>query len=288
MKLFQRASPVEIVPRDLKFNRTVVDGDRAGLRWWHNNDPVRTAFFNALSVTFPLGESLFIQAVRTHMDAASPELRLEIKAFINQERMHMREHEFFNRLIERSGYDISKMTEYTAQQVAIVRSRPPIEQLAITVVLEHFTAILSHALLANPRHLAGTPPEIASLWRYHAIEELEHKSVAFDTYVAATKQWSPFKRWRFRCKVMLIGSVLFWWSNTRHIADFLRQDGINTSLSWLRLLKQHFIVPGLLRQAFIHYWRFYLPSFHPWDTDDRDLIAAADALLRVRSTGNDV
>jgi predicted metal-dependent hydrolase len=268
-----------IHPRDLKFNRGGVDQPPNHTRWWHSNDPIKTAFLNALSMTFPQGESLFIEAVRRYRDAADPKLQTQIAAFIKQETLHTREHVVFNRLIEQAGYDVSAMNAYIAKRMAIARGRPPIAQLAVTVALEHFTAILAHGLLTKPQHLNGAPDEVARLWKYHAIEEIEHKGVAFDTFVVATKDWSKFKRWRLRCKAMAIMSYIFWRSNARHMADFFRQDGINTPRTWLKVLKYHFIEPGLLRKVVGHYFKFYAPNFHPWNIDDRALIADVEKEL---------
>jgi len=274
-------SNLAITPRNLKFNRSTSTGERRGhhTRWWHSNDPIRTAFLNALSVTFPQGESFFVEAVRRYRDAADPRLQEHIALFIKQETLHTREHVAFNRVIEQAGYDTEAMNAYTAHRMTVARARPPIAQLAITVALEHFTAILAHELLANPRQLDGAEPEVARLWKYHAIEEIEHKSVAFETYLAATKEWSGFKRWYVRCKVMAIMSFLFWRTNTRHMADFFRQDGINTPRTWMRVLKHHFVAPGLLYKIAGEYWKFYSPTFHPWHTDDRHLIAAGERML---------
>ncbi len=56
------------------------------------------------------------------------------------------------------------------------------------MALEHFTAILAHQLLADPRHLEGAEKETADLWRWHAVEEIEHKGVAYDTWLHATRR----------------------------------------------------------------------------------------------------
>ena len=71
------------------------------------------------------------------------------------------------------------------------------------MALEHFTAILAHELLADPRHLAGADPATAALWRWHATEEIEHKGVAYDTWLHATRAWPRSKRWKVKAKVML-------------------------------------------------------------------------------------
>lgn len=278
MSVAHTPADLTIHPRDLKFNRGASVGAHHN-RWWLGDDPIRSTFLNALSIVFPQGESLFIEAVRRYRDDADPVLKEQISAFIKQETLHTREHVVFNRLIEGAGYDTTAMNAYTANRMRLARERSPIAQLAVTVALEHFTAILAHGLLKNPKHLDGAPDEIARLWRYHAIEEIEHKAVAFDTFVAATKKMSGFKRWQIRCKAMAIMSFIFWRSNARHMADFFRQDGINTFGTWLKVLKFHFVSPGMLRSIFAEYWKFYSPSFHPWNTDDRHLIEATDREL---------
>jgi predicted metal-dependent hydrolase len=101
-------------------------------------------------------------------------------------------------------------------------------QLALTVALEHFTAIMAYSLLTEREPLPGAPEEIVRLWQWHAIEEIEHKAVAYDTFLAVTQNMSGLKRWLLRCHVMGLVSVQFWYSNFQRMADFFRQDGINT------------------------------------------------------------
>ena len=72
-----------ITPRDRRFGR----GTRMG-RWWLNNDPIATAFYNALSVTFPKGEGYFVDSVRKFREGTPPKLTGEINAFIKQEVLH--------------------------------------------------------------------------------------------------------------------------------------------------------------------------------------------------------
>ena len=79
-------------------------------------------------------------------------------------------------------------------------AKPPIVSLAATMALEHFTAILAHQLLADPRHLEGAEREAADLWRWHACEEIEHKGVAYDTWLHATRDWPRWKRWKVKAQ----------------------------------------------------------------------------------------
>ena len=144
-----------ITPRDLRLDRNA-----SSARWWHGGDPVATAYFNALSASFPQGETFFIDAVRRYRDRADGKLQQQIDAFIQQEAAHTREHVAFNRLIKAAGYDTSAMDAETRRRLDIARSRHPVVQLAITVGLEHFTAIMAHSLLTEKNPLPGAPAEV--------------------------------------------------------------------------------------------------------------------------------
>src|SRR5829696_2136232 len=138
-----------ITPRDRRFGR-----DQAPQRWWHGGNPYATALYNALSATFPKGEAFFVESVRTFREGAGPRLAEEIKAFTTQEAIHSREHAAFNDRAARSGYDLTELDRRVEERLALTRTRPPIVSLAATMALEHFTAILAHALLSDPAHLA--------------------------------------------------------------------------------------------------------------------------------------
>src|SRR5437868_14629894 len=141
-------SDLSITPRDRRFGR-----DTATPRLWHGGRIEATAIYNALSTTFPAGEAFFVESVRAFREGAPPKLAEEIKGFTTQEAIHSREHDAFNKRAELSGYDLSKLEERVSERLAITRDRPPIVNVAATMALEHFTAILAHELLANPRHL---------------------------------------------------------------------------------------------------------------------------------------
>lgn len=256
-----------ITPRDRRFGRGTTQA-----RWWMGGDPVASAFYNALSATFPKGEAFFVESVREFREGTPERLEREIKAFVTQEVMHSREHVQFNKRAAEAGYDISPLEARLEWRLSITRARPPIVNLAATMCLEHFTAILAHQLLKNPRHLRGAAAEDAALWRWHSIEEIEHKAVAYDTWLHATRDWTRWKRWKVKAKVMLFVTRNFVVDRTFGTLELLRQDGITGARAVARMLWFAWVRPGMLRKILGAWLAFFLPGFHPWRLDDRALI----------------
>ena len=263
---------LNIIPRDRKFGR-----DQATPRLWHGGRVEATAIYNALSTTFPVGEAFFVESVRKFREGAPPKLAEEIKAFTTQEAIHSREHDAFNRRAAEAGYDLSKLETRVEYRLGVTRSKPPIVSLAATMALEHFTAILAHQLLANPRHLGGGEQETADLWRWHACEEIEHKGVAYDTWLHATRNWPAFKRWKVKAKVMLYVTRNFLVDRTAGALELMRQDGVTGVRAWGLLLWYLWVRPGMFRKIAGAWFKFFLPGFHPWNEDDRHLLRAYDA-----------
>jgi len=263
---------LSITPRDRRFGR-----EAATPRLWHGGRVEATAIYNALSTTFPAGEAFFVESVRAFRQGAPAKLAEEIKGFTTQEAIHSREHDAFNRRAAQSGYDLSKLEAQVEKRLAVTRDKPPVVSLAATMALEHFTAILAHQLLANPRHLDGAESETAELWRWHACEEIEHKGVAYDTWLYATAHWTRWKRWKVKAKVMLYVTRNFLVDRTAGSLELMRQDGVTGLRAWSRLLTYLWVRPGMFRKIAGAWFKFFLPGFHPWNEDDRHLLAACDA-----------
>lgn len=264
-----------IVPRDLRFGR-----GSAIRRWWLADNPYATAFYNALSVTFPKGEGFFVDSVRAFRDGAPPRLAGEIQAFTRQEVMHTREHVAFNRHVVDQGYDIGVLERHVDQALALTDGRPAIARLAATMALEHFTAIIAHQLIANPSHLAGADDQAAALWRWHAAEEIEHKGVAYDTWLHATRDWTRAERWKVKALVMLGTTQRFFAGRWRGMMELLRQDGIVGFRAWGPMLAYALFSPGMATKVAGAWLSFFLPGFHPWQHDDRRLIGLAESEYR--------
>lgn len=261
-----------ISPRDRRFGR-----EEKTPRWWHGGNPYATAFYNALSITFPKGEAFFVDSVRAFREGASPRLAEDISNFVTQEAMHSREHVAFNNRAADAGYRIDELEAAVQERIDLVSEKPRIVSLAATMALEHFTAILAHQLLADPRHLEGADEATAELWRWHASEEIEHKGVAFDTWKHATRDWSRWKRWKVKSLVMIDVTRNFLIHRWEGMIELLRQDGLTSRKAKWAMFKYACFSPGMVRKWFVPWVKYFLPGFHPWNEDDRALICDYDS-----------
>jgi predicted metal-dependent hydrolase len=103
--------------------------------------------------------------------------------------MHTHAHEAWNERIQREhGHPMAAIDDMIAKSLKrMKRWMSPLNQLAFTVCLEHFTSGFGHLLLdsaAGKETLAQAAEPQRSLWVWHAVEELEHKCVAIDVYNA--------------------------------------------------------------------------------------------------------
>jgi predicted metal-dependent hydrolase len=145
------------------------------------------------------------------------------------------------------------------------------------MALEHFTAIFARELLAGERYLSGADTAIRDLWHWHLVEEIEHKGVAYDTFLIATKDMSRTKRWALKSVVMLQVSWVFWRNRYKGMIDLLKQDGCSGIRPHFRIWWFLWGKPGILRRLLPSWSAYFLPGFHPWNHDDRSLIDVFDS-----------
>ncbi len=259
-------SPLAVTQRDIHFP---IAGTQ--LRDWHPFGPFVSHFFNAMSLFFPEGEQFFIDTVRYYRDKGritDPKLLEEVKGFIGQEAMHGREHRAYNEAVAAAGYPAG---ELEAKAVALLnfgrKMLPHAEQLANTIALEHFTAIMAEVLLTHGYTLDGAPPQMSALWRWHAIEETEHKAVAYDVYQKVAGGFWGYLR---RCLVMLSVSMLFLSQTFYTHWRLIKHDGLQRDWrGWRGFLRFLFVNPGALRKIAIPWLKYFKPGFHPWQHDNR-------------------
>ncbi|MFO1408048.1 MAG: metal-dependent hydrolase [Steroidobacteraceae bacterium] len=259
---------VEPVPRDLHF-----DTRAATAGAWMGGDPVATAVFNALSLTFPDGEKLFVDAVRKFRGEAQGRLADEVRAFIAQESIHSREHAALNAGLDRARYPVERIEAKIRRRIAFVRSLGPMRMLGATIALEHLTALMADMVEADPALWERTPPELRRLWRWHAMEETEHKAVAYDLFNAVTRDWTDRRRHRYRVRVMLAVTTQFTINVTRYAAALLVADGAGRIAAHWRVFRFLFLDPGLFSRLGPRWRAWFRRDFHPWDHDNRATLA---------------
>ena len=240
-------------------------------RHWHGGRRSVTAFFDNLSIFFPVGERFFVRSVRAYeRRVTDASLRAAVRAFCGQEGIHGREHVRYNEMLEAQGYPVRAMEARVTRLLGLVtRVTPRRSQLAVTCALEHFTALMGEMILADPRSLEGADPTMAALWRWHAAEENEHKAVAFDVFVAAGGTYAE------RVVAMAFASAIFWAKVFEHQARMMKADGTLGSLAeWRALARYLFIEPGGMAGLLPRYLAYYRPGFHPNDIDSREVFEA--------------
>ncbi|WP_374573759.1 metal-dependent hydrolase [Phenylobacterium sp.] len=265
-----KTTPADLAvePRDIHFD---LEAARKG--HWLAGDPVGTAVFNALSLTFPDGERLFIDAVKHYRGQLKGKLAEDVKGFIAQEAIHSREHHVLNQLIDRDRYPVAEIEAQIRGRVKESRNRGPMAMLISTIALEHFTAMMAEMHMAHRDLFDGAAPDIERLWRWHAMEETEHKAVAFDVFMEVTKDWSPFLRYRRRVISMAIITFMFSRNISRYAARLLEADGYSPEAALKAVKAYVWKKPGLFSRGWKTYFAWYRPGFHPWDQDSRAEVA---------------
>jgi hypothetical protein len=215
---------------------------------------------------FPIGERFFIASVAAFRDKVTdPKLAAEVKAFVAQEGMHTREHIDYNDAMRRV-VDVDHVEEREAGLIAFLREHtPPLYHLSVTCALEHFTAIMSHELLRGEEYLAGAEPTFGRMWTWHAIEECEHKSVAFDVLTVVTEGKNTWLRRRTMATV----TINFMRDIIMNCYDVFRGSNVHRSpIVWGKLAWYLLGYPGFLRRIVPAYLQYYRADFHPSQIDD--------------------
>jgi len=241
-------------------------------RDWCAGDPFLSTHLDALSLLFPEGERFFVDSVKQVRErVTSAELNEQIDGFIGQEAMHGKAHRAFNAMLASRGYAAAPRLERGLRRLlGFGRKRlPQRAQLAVTCALEHFTAMMAEMLLGDEQVQLDMDPSVRGLWVWHALEESEHKAVAFDVYRAIGGGYVV------RTSVMLMTTALFVAETAWVHGHFLAQRGILLRpWRWLRGLWHLYGRPGHFRRLIPAYLAYFRPGFHPDDRDTGALLAA--------------
>ncbi|MES2489516.1 MAG: metal-dependent hydrolase [Pseudomonadota bacterium] len=247
---------------------------------WHAKGPYVTQFTNAMSIFFPEGERFFIHTVRHYRNHIhEPQLKKAVTAFIGQEAMHGREHDEHNRLLNKAGLPADELERQVKKFLTMLEKYlSPSAQLSITIAQEHFTAIMSEIVLTDPRILAGADARLKAMWRWHALEEIEHKAVAFDVY--ETVMGRGIKAYALRNTSLVITTLGFLSLVLYYQQRMLKADSHPRSWKDLAAFTRFMLIsPALLPKLALPWLSYFRPGFHPWDHDNRHLLKEMNALV---------
>ena len=239
-------------------------------RHYVNGDLVMSHVVSVLSAMFPPGEDFFVRSVKRHADQVTdPELKEQVAGFIGQEVTHGREHRELNRRLQEMGYPTHRVSRMAkAGLLRNERLLPPKVQLAMTAALEHYTATLAETLLTDPRaqELLGES-EVRSMLLWHALEESEHKAVAFDVYRQVIGDE------KFRIRVMRFTTVAFLTAVVGHTLLSLLGDRATYNPRRLgRSIAELRHSPFLSRRVMLRLREYNTVGFHPDDNDATELL----------------
>ncbi|GIT83944.1 metal-dependent hydrolase [Acinetobacter seohaensis] len=262
--------------------------------YWMSGNAGLTHFMTALSALFPAGEKFFIdsvRAVRYHpMLKDNVDLQKEISAFIGQEAMHTHEHVGFNASAQKFGHDVDTLDRHTdtviqttrkfmaklAKQIGITQE---MVDLTATTALEHFTATIASQLLTNS-HIQElmTDDTMKTMWLWHAIEENEHKAVAYDVFEGVFGK--GLKAYALRTSSLVISMLTLFFVQNYFLLRLLKQDE-QLNLENLRMIYRYAYSPskGIITGMGKEMLFYFKPNFHPNDFDTTTLLNTWKAKL---------
>ena len=263
---------------ELVVRRLLVDMEAPIARHWCAGDAFRTALFNALSMSFPVGEQFFIDSVRDGFKALAPEqqerFRADVQGFVGQEATHRRLHSLYNGHLGKLGL-VNHWEGRALQRLKLLQGIDVRHWLAATAANEHFTAILADFMLHNADLLGEQDARLKTLWLWHAAEESEHKAVAFDLYQALGGDHA------WRIKWMRRVTTIFLMDTLRQTVDNLKRDGTLWKWStWKSAASYLFGRRGLVRRTYGPWREYFRRDFHP---NQQDATASRDWLAAHRS-----
>ena len=280
----QTSNPERKVPtRRMSFEESMRDLPR---HFAADGDLISGHVIMALSSVFPDGEDYFVRSVRHYRDQITdPALKRQVAGFIGQEAVHGREHRVFNDRLAALGYPTKRYERFTKAGLRFrERILPPVSNLAATAALEHFTATLAELVLSREeiRRLMGADA-VRDLFVWHALEESEHKAVAFDVYKAVgggerLRIWTMnFFRFGFVSGMALAVALSLLGDRATYRKGNLRR-------SWRRLKSSPLADPAIWAQL----KDYNRPDFHPDDSDTTELVESWRAeLFGAEGTLND-
>jgi len=238
-------------------------------RYWLGDNYLLSHMMNALSLLFPQGEQFFVDSVRQFRDQITdPKLSEDIQGFIGQEAMHSLEHRAMNQHVRDQGMPVEEMEKHLEVVLGAISKLPKRHQLAVTCALEHMTAMMADMLLARDDVREEMHESMQPLWVWHAIEETEHKAVAYDVFQQVGGTYAE-RTFYLAFSTAALGVMTTYFTTRMMLNDrkgfSLKGIGKGLWRTWGKNGTYSSLIPTWLE--------YFKPGFHPWDHDNSELIA---------------
>lgn len=234
-------------------------------KYWFGGNVYATRFMDSICMLFPVGERSFISSIRPYRDQITdPELAQAAADFCMQEGQHGIQHSLYNEILIKQGTPAQEIIQqFSAWLEHRQMSQKQDLRLAITAALEHMTALMAEALFRSPDTMASAHPNMRALLAWHAIEEMEHRAVAFDVLTKVVKI-----SYQKRILAMSIIFPQFWRNALVHTDKMLAGDGFNR-LQRLNMARKtlplFFGRHGIMTRVLPEFRQYFRPDFHPND-----------------------
>ncbi|MCE0760014.1 metal-dependent hydrolase [Marinobacter sp. G11] len=260
----------------IKPQRMGFEFDEKVPRYWLDNNYLISHTMNALSVLFPEGEQFFVDSVRAFRDQINdPKLKAEVRGFIGQEAMHSLEHIAMNQHVRDQGMPVEEMEKDLKVILDLARKLPKRHQLAVTCALEHITAMMADMLLERDDVREDMHESMRPLWVWHAIEETEHKAVAYDVFQQVGGTYAERAFYQLFATAAL-GVVATWFTGRMVMKDRKNFSVKGAAKGMWRMWGKDGAFSSLI-PAWAEYFK---PDFHPWDKDNSELIGRFKAQIQ--------
>ena len=238
-------------------------------KYWYDESPLKTHFFNAMSITFPKGETMFVDIVKVYSQhITDPRIKENCVEFVKQEYWHTFAHKQFNRWISNQGLPVNSIEEHLDKKIQLIRKSPKVVWLGFTAGIEHVTTVLATHVLTYPGFIEKMHPHFKELWLWHSKEEVEHQAVTLEIWNELN---IPRKNLRL---IMTIAAIITVYCMLYYTYLLLKHDKQLWKWRTVKDAMSLFFSPkdGLIKSLW-HWFRCWKPNFLPNPVEYQHLTA---------------